>query len=381
MTLIIHPNLFVNLLFILLLVNTATINAQHVCKKCEVENLEVEPDYRSVKLKWNYYHSPEPAGFRVSYNSKKESLDNLVKVGENKYEANIYDLRTLTNYSFNVKADLRSIPFNNRPMQYPHHHHQHHQHFVYDDQSLSTFYDKSSSREPPFSSFYDPLKAVVVETKGCKSALHHIFTRKLISSDKLCIKKNFLFSKKKVSARTILCLANASDVLVNTGPYFGGKVAVENATDERCAVYGNRSDSKEVYKLTIIHDFCGSKIIDNSRIESMIMVHENKDILTHNSRRYLVVCNFVPETYTLKASVDMPPHLLKRKKIQEEDARKQHTSEDSSGKDNGPNHIFTTYERYKLNNVRDSRMLAHQQHKLLNTIREPKVIYYYNLNL
>ena len=45
----------------------------------------------------------------------------------------------------------------------------------------------------------------------------------------------------------------------------------------------------------------------------MIIVHENKEILTHNARRFLVVCSFIPESYTLKASVSMPTYLLKRK--------------------------------------------------------------------
>lgn len=45
----------------------------------------------------------------------------------------------------------------------------------------------------------------------------------------------------------------------------------------------------------------------------MIIVHENKDILTHNARRFLVVCSFLPESYTLKASVSMPTNLLRRK--------------------------------------------------------------------
>lgn len=45
----------------------------------------------------------------------------------------------------------------------------------------------------------------------------------------------------------------------------------------------------------------------------MIIVHENKEILTHNARRFLVVCSFLPESYTLKASVSMPTNLLRRK--------------------------------------------------------------------
>lgn len=53
----------------------------------------------------------------------------------------------------------------------------------------------------------------------------------------------------------------------------------------------------------------------DSSVETMIMVHENREILTHNSRRFLVVCQFNPETYTFTASVDVPSHLLKRKKM------------------------------------------------------------------
>lgn len=56
-----------------------------------------------------------------------------------------------------------------------------------------------------------------------------------------------------------------------------------------------------------------SPLQNNSRFETMIIVHENKDILTHNARRFLVVCTFMPESYTLKASVSMPMNLLKRK--------------------------------------------------------------------
>ena len=44
----------------------------------------------------------------------------------------------------------------------------------------------------------------------------------------------------------------------------------------------------------------------------MVIVHENKEILTHNSRRYMVVCTFMPEIYSLTASVAVPNHLLKK---------------------------------------------------------------------
>lgn len=65
-----------------------------------------------------------------------------------------------------------------------------------------------------------------------------------------------------VSARTNRCLANTTDVVVNTGPYFSGKISVEDTNnDNRCCVYGNRNSTQDTYTLTILHDVCGSKII------------------------------------------------------------------------------------------------------------------------
>lgn len=88
----------------------------------------------------------------------------------------------------------------------------------------------------------------------------------------------------------------------------------------------------------------------------MIIVHENREILTHNSRRFLVVCNFPAESYTFTASVDVPPHLLKRKKSQHE-TESAPRALDRVPED--PNNIGL-YDKYKFNHVRDSRILASQ---------------------
>lgn len=44
-----------------------------------------------------------------------------------------------------------------------------------------------------------------------------------------------------VSARATQCLPQASEVEVSTGPYFGGRIAVEAAEGgpERCSIQGN----------------------------------------------------------------------------------------------------------------------------------------------
>jgi len=92
-----------------------------------------------------------------------------------------------------------------------------------------------------------------------------------------------------VSARTSRCLANTSDVIVNTGPYFSGKIAVEDAYDNRCSVYGNRSSTQNVYTLTILHDVCGSKII----VIFLIFTKKvSNDFLRYNSIRELMFSQF-----------------------------------------------------------------------------------------
>lgn len=106
----------------------------------------------------------------------------------------------------------------------------------------------------------------------------------------------------------------------------------------------------------------------------MIIVHENKEILTHNSRRFLVVCNFPPETYTLKASVEVPQHLIKRKK-QPGDVVPVNRIRQQDQNSNDPNHInvYEPSEPYnpKANNVHDSRILAlHQEHKMLSNVSQ-----------
>lgn len=45
---------------------------------------------------------------------------------------------------------------------------------------------------------------------------------------------------------------------------------------------------------------------DGNRIETMVLVHENKDILTHNTARFLVLCNFLQKSFTLRASISLP---------------------------------------------------------------------------
>ena len=103
----------------------------------------------------------------------------------------------------------------------------------------------------------------------------------------------------------------------------------------------------------------------------MIIVHENKEILTHNSRRFLVVCNFPSsETYTFTASVEVPPHLLKKNKkttttgLETESLPRMPkipTKAPGSSRNlptDDPSILINIADKYKFNSMRDSRILA-----------------------
>lgn len=110
---------------------------------------------------------------------------------------------------------------------------------------------------------------------------------------------------KGFSARATQCLANSSVVEVETGPYFGGKISVEGTEEAECRTEGVRESPKTTYLLKIDHDRCGSEVQNNS-VMTFILVQENLPILTHSTRRFLVMCSYIPETFTVRAGVSLP---------------------------------------------------------------------------
>lgn len=89
-----------------------------------------------------------------------------------------------------------------------------------------------------------------------------------------------------VSARATQCLPHASEVEVATGPYFGGRIAVEAADGgpERCSLQGNPNSAQDAYILRIHHEECGSEVNDTT-VATYVIVQENLPILTHSTRR------------------------------------------------------------------------------------------------
>ncbi|XP_026727036.1 uncharacterized protein LOC113493310 [Trichoplusia ni] len=119
--------------------------------------------------------------------------------------------------------------------------------------------------------------------------------------------KIIIVPTKGFSARATQCLPHASEVEVSTGPFFGGRIAVEAADGgpERCSIQGNPNSAQDAYILRIHHDECGSEVNDTT-VATYVIVQENLPILTHSTRRFLVLCTYKPETLTVRAGINLP---------------------------------------------------------------------------
>ncbi|GFG33674.1 hypothetical protein Cfor_11724 [Coptotermes formosanus] len=131
--------------------------------------------------------------------------------------------------------------------------------------------------------------------------------REVHGSDTKLLHKSIVVSTRGFSARATQCLPHASEVEVATGPYFGGRIAVEAADGEHCAVDGDPDSPRDTYILRIDHKMCGTHV-NETTVATFVLVQENLPILTHSTRRFLVLCTFQPETLTVRAGINLPSH-------------------------------------------------------------------------
>ncbi|KAG8223186.1 hypothetical protein J437_LFUL000352 [Ladona fulva] len=272
-----------------------------------VRHLMGEPDFRSVTLRWECDRVfPAPHfGFRVNYcemqvwghdrcrlQDVNATSSNEVLMAPNSpvrmFFAQINGLRMSTNYSFEV---------------WPIH-------------------INESDQDPISNDIKGNLsKRIVLETKG-------------------------------FSAKATLCLPQFSEVEVETGPYFGGRIAVEGADDKtqdnqatqdgsinltnqeesellhnerkgkkrkqrkgRCWIDGDPESPQTSYVLRIDHgvgqgESCGGgssvSTINDTAVSAFVMVQESPSILTHSARRFLVLCSYQPGTLTVRAGIQLP---------------------------------------------------------------------------
>lgn len=233
----------------------------------EVLHLIGEPDFRDVHLHWEYGDSgenkPRLLGFHVNYC--------VVQAwGAHRCRTKIVDIKKEENTKMMVPSTTTSRPLNR-------------------GRSYSTRI--SGLRMATTYSF--EVRPVQRDSRGL--------------ADPDSIGKSIIVPTKGFSARATQCLPHASEVEVSTGPFFGGRIAVEAAdgSSERCSIQGNPNSAQDAYILRIHHDECGSEVNDTS-VATYVIVQENLPILTHSTRRFLVLCTYKTETLTVRAGINLP---------------------------------------------------------------------------
>ncbi|XP_055545909.1 uncharacterized protein LOC129730536 [Wyeomyia smithii] len=238
----------------------------------EIRSLSGEPDYKSVNLTWEveawnsdeeedihhgHYGGRQGRSFNVYYCElqnwgphrcrSKILTDNSDDSGSSKqYTMTVKNLRMATKYSFHVKPQVKR-----------------------GDQRASGRSGHSGDEMDGIS----PGQTVIIPTKG-------------------------------FSAHATQCLPHASEIEVETGPHFGGRIGSENG---QCGIQGDANSPQESYVLRIEHEKCGSRVSPaDLTVETYITVQENLGILTHSTRRFVVVCTFQPDTLTVRARLALP---------------------------------------------------------------------------
>ncbi|EDV31473.1 uncharacterized protein Dana_GF15375, isoform A [Drosophila ananassae] len=116
--------------------------------------------------------------------------------------------------------------------------------------------------------------------------------------------QSIIIPTKGFSAHATQCLPHASEIEVETGPYFGGRIVVDGGN---CGVKGDPSDSADKYTMRIDHKECGSLVKpETNTVETFITVQENLGIFTHSTRRFVVVCSYQSGMQTVRASFTVP---------------------------------------------------------------------------
>ncbi|XP_026324394.1 uncharacterized protein LOC113233469 isoform X2 [Hyposmocoma kahamanoa] len=240
----------------------------------EVLHLIGEPDFRDVRLRWEYGQAEEEGrprllAFQVHYCE-------LQAWGQYRCRTKVID---------NPEEDKTARTLNG-------------------DASTTTVMPPGTRRGHTYST----------RIKGLRMATTYSFEVRPVRRDARDLadphsigSKIIIVPTKGFSARATQCLPHASEVEVATGPFFGGRIAVEAADGgpERCSLQGNPNSAQDAYILRIHHEECGSEVNDTT-VATYVIVQENLPILTHSTRRFLVLCTYKPETLTVRAGINLP---------------------------------------------------------------------------
>ncbi|XP_044752086.1 uncharacterized protein LOC123311990 isoform X2 [Coccinella septempunctata] len=237
--------------FVFLTLTIAVISAKD---ESEIKNLIGEPDYRQVRLHWETDKSVSPEKFEVKYcelqswGPQRCRMQDVSQPDDNEIDYN----ENLLSYNADIKGLRMATTYSFE---------------IRNSKDVREREDRSQGSGKN-------QNVIVIPTKG-------------------------------FSARATQCLSHASEIEVSTGPYFAGRIAVEAADGERCALDGDPKSPRDSYTLRINHDECGSKV-NETTVATFVIVQENLPILTHSTRRFLVICSYQPETLTVRAGLSLP---------------------------------------------------------------------------
>ena len=97
------------------------------------------------------------------------------------------------------------------------------------------------------------------------------------------LQDHIFLETKGFTAKAIDCGAKVTEVLVETGPNFRGKISAEGA-EQTCFVKGQARSANTSYILKIDHERCGSQV-NRTAVWTYVVVQENLSILTQSTRR------------------------------------------------------------------------------------------------
>ncbi|KAG4074880.1 hypothetical protein HA402_009305 [Bradysia odoriphaga] len=176
----------------------------------------------------------------------------------------------------------------------------------------------SLSKLPPCSSDQRQYSTVIDNLRMATKYLFHVKSTRL-AEQKATARADFggnelnsdlsgekiIVPTKGFSAQATKCLPHASEIEIQTGPFFGGIIMTEN--NENCRIQGDHRSDQDRYVIRIDHDKCGSKVDHEMlQVQTFITVQENLGIFTHSTRRFVVMCSYQPDTLTVRTSFSVP---------------------------------------------------------------------------
>ncbi|XP_053677506.1 uncharacterized protein LOC128727601 [Anopheles nili] len=258
----------------MLAVAVRTISCQEDPRSFEIRSLSGEPDYKSVNLTWEVESVHQDDGEQFALNKGRSAKLSAIVDARDRRAFKVFYCELQNWGPHRCRSKLVTDEYGIR------------------QNNMYSLLVKNLRMATKYSFHVQPL--------AMKS--EHQTTRSTTLSRNQG--QTIIIPTKAFSAHATQCLPHASEIEVETGPFFGGRIIAENGN---CGIQGDASSPQTFYTMRIDHEKCGSKVSTNDlTVETYITVQENLGILTHSTRRFVVVCTFQPDMLTVRARLALP---------------------------------------------------------------------------